>query len=579
MLARVIVDVPVWSLNRELTYEIPDRLEGLVNIGSIVRVPLRNRRVRGWVVGLQDGEQPHPPDPISEARGGAGGGRSGTPAGLQPIMRVSGPHPIFDETLLGVATQLSRRYVHPLSSFLSLFTPPRMGWRSTASDAPRDLARYEQEQAPESRERYILVRLGAREDPGERYAAEIQRQLSAGNGVIVVVPEVREGSRILGALASRFSADAAVVHSGLEPAKRSGALWSVAAGRRRLVLGGRAAVFAPPLRLGSIIVHQEHDPSLKEQRAPYYDGRVVAAFRAAAFHASVILASKTPSFEALSLGGGMRGIEEPQRRSERASWPMVELVEPARRGLPERVVGCLVQSNKRGERVLICLPRVHATPSGPGPSEVEAFVSRVLPRAVVGRADRPHLGLQPGALRRALEADVVIATEAALADVERPPIAAAVALGIDALLHRPSGKAAEDALHLLWDMATLVAGRTPRGRLLIETRSSDHHVIQAVVRGDYRYFASRELLLREDAGVPPSKTLIRIQSPRPPSEKLLAALASLPGTTVLGPSAGGTVGWQMLLKVEELQAMLDPLNEIAATSDEALLVEMDPRDW
>ncbi|HVL51440.1 MAG TPA: primosomal protein N', partial [Actinomycetota bacterium] len=107
MLAGVVVDLAVWGLDKELTYSVPPELAERVRIGSIVRVPLRNRRVRGWVVSVD------PESPV--------------PQGVVAIAAVSGRGPVFDAELLQMSRALARRYVHPLSSFLSLFTPVRLG--------------------------------------------------------------------------------------------------------------------------------------------------------------------------------------------------------------------------------------------------------------------------------------------------------------------------------------------------------------------------------------------------------------------------------------------------------------------
>lgn len=67
-----------------------------------------------------------------------------------------------------------------------------------------------------------------------------------------------------------------------------------------LVLGGRSAVFLPMTRLGLIIVDDEHEYMLKQQYAPpYYHARDVALYRGASSKAPVLLASATPSAEAL----------------------------------------------------------------------------------------------------------------------------------------------------------------------------------------------------------------------------------------------------------------------------------------
>jgi primosomal protein N' len=560
MLVGVIVDLSVWGLNKELTYCVPEDLAERVRIGSIVRVPLRNRRVRGWVAGV---------DPHGEA-----------PEGIVPIAAVSGRGPVFDPALLEMARILARRYVSPLSAFLSLFTPVRLGRRGALwPEAPV---------APEpSPGEGVLWRLKPGEDPLVRYTGLVEKELIAGRGVILAVPEVREGSRILGELASRFPAEAAMVHSGVDPAERSKALWEVAAGRKRLVLGGRAALFAPAFATGAIVLHQEHDPSFKQQQSPYYDARVVAEVRAALTGARFIAASPTPSLNPgywpdIESGAGASAgrwrVEESDRLSERAAWPTTEVVPPPRRGLPQRAIACIIDARRRSERSIILLPRVQATASGPGPEELTSFLHKVVPGARVARADRPGLGTDPGALQAALRADVVIATEAGLADVPRPAVSVAVALGVDGYFSKPKGRAAEDAVAALWALAGLVGGRRPKGRLILEVHTGGHHGIEALVRGDYRYFVRKELEARRQADAPPYVSMVRLQTPDP-SPGLIDRLRELPATRVLGPAPGGSLGYEILLKTKDLQTILDPLGTIVSTATQRVLVEVDPKDW
>lgn len=550
MLVGVVVDLSVWGLNKELTYSVPPELAERVRIGSIVRVPLRNRRVRGWVVSVDSRAEPA--------------------EGIVPIAVVSGRGPVFDADLLAMSRVLARRYVSPLSSFLSLFTPVRLGRRG-ALWPEREPAGH-----PGSAEK-VLWRLKPGEDPLERYAALIAEQLDAGRGAILAVPEVREGSRVLGALAERFPKDAAVVHSGLDPADRSKAQWEVASGRRRLVLGGRAALFAPAFDLGAILLHQEHDPSFKEQQSPYYDARVVAEERAAATGAGLVAASPTPSMNPAYWSGEWRVVEA-DRLAERAAWPAVETVLPPRRGLPQRAIACILDAQRRGERSIILLPRVQATASGPGPQELIALLAKVVPGARVARADRPGLGSDPGALQEALRADVVIASEAGLADVPRPEVSVAIALGVDGYFAKPKGRAAEDAIAALWALGGLVSGRRPKGRMILEVHTGDHHGIEALVRGDYRFFVRKELEARRLAEAPPFRSLIRLQTPDPTPE-LMARLRELPATRVLGPVAGGNLGHEILLKAESLEIILDALGTIVSTANQRVLVEVDPKDW
>ncbi|MEA2591499.1 MAG: hypothetical protein QOD62_1330 [Actinomycetota bacterium] len=524
----------------------------------IVRAPLRGRRVRGWVLAVSPGPE-------------VGDGDTGD--GLVDLAGVSGPAPVFDVGLLGTAYAMARRYVHPLSSFLHLVTPPQMLGRAKGSPAtpPR--------RGGETGGTRTLRRLGPREDPAALYAGMIRRALAEGRGVIVVLPEIREGSLVLERLREAFGEEAAVVHSAQEPAERSRALWDIARGKRRVVLGGRTAALVPAFALGLVIVHSEADRTLKEQRSPYYDAREVAEARASASGADLVLAAEAPSLRSLHRAqSGRWSMVEPPRESMRAVWPVVELVEAGRTAMPRRAVAAVLAARKAGERVLVLVPRLAATPSGPGPAEVAAYLRKVAPQARIARAD-PGAVSGAGDLERALTAEIIVATEGALADVERPAVGAAVALGVDSMIHRPTGRAAEEAFATLWELACLLARAPSRPRLLLETDTPGHHVVQAVVRGDYHFFARHELEARRASEVPPFSTLIRVRAVRQEiGDEVLDRLAELPGTELLGP-VEGRLGAEVLLKVGDREPVLDPLRAIVASAGERLLVEMDPREW
>src|SRR5205807_8793862 len=94
--AEVLLDLPIWGLDRPLTYRIPEALAGRVVPGMIVRAPLRGRRVRGWVLAVS----PCPPTVDGAADEGEG---------LVDLAGVSGPAPVFDVGLLGTAYAMARR--------------------------------------------------------------------------------------------------------------------------------------------------------------------------------------------------------------------------------------------------------------------------------------------------------------------------------------------------------------------------------------------------------------------------------------------------------------------------------------
>ena len=93
---RVVPDVT--GLDKQFDYSLPGQMRAAVSVGSIVRVPLHGRRVRGWVTAL---------DPDLEV----------DPSRLQPVLGISsiGPDPaLIDLAELGI-DPLGRRSTTPIS--------------------------------------------------------------------------------------------------------------------------------------------------------------------------------------------------------------------------------------------------------------------------------------------------------------------------------------------------------------------------------------------------------------------------------------------------------------------------------
>ena len=236
--------------------------------------------------------------------------------------------------------------------------------------------------------------------------------------------------------------------------------WALAAGGVDVVIGARAAAWAPCPDLAAAVVLDEHDESLQEERSPTWHARDVVVERARRAGAPVLLVSPCPSLSGLAAVGDL--VERPPVDDERGGWPIVEVVdrsrdEPWKTSL---VTSALIRHLRDHERTVVC---VHNTP---GRGRILACRScRSLVRcerceAAVGMADdgmltcrrcgetRPAVclvcgasafaNLRPGVtrLREELEAAAGRPVAAVVGRDEEPPPDAGVYVGTEAVLHR-----------------------------------------------------------------------------------------------------------------------------------------------
>ena len=129
----------------------------------------------------------------------------------------------------------------------------------------------------------------------EVYLQATSTALQEGKSALVIVPEIALATQLEAHFVSRFGEQVVLLHSGLSKAERFDQ-WSLAlAGKARIVIGARSAIFAPLSNLGLIIVDEEHDAGLKQDDSLRYNGRDVAVVRARQQNAVVLLGSATPS--------------------------------------------------------------------------------------------------------------------------------------------------------------------------------------------------------------------------------------------------------------------------------------------
>ena len=132
----------------------------------------------------------------------------------------------------------------------------------------------------------------------EVYIRAIRRVVAAGQQAIVLVPEIALATQTLQRLVRRLPR-VAVLHSSLTDAQRAFYYQQIRDGHAAVVVGPRSAVFAPTVKLGLIVVDEEHESSYKQDTVPRYHGRDVAVMRASLEKVPIVLGSATPSLESL----------------------------------------------------------------------------------------------------------------------------------------------------------------------------------------------------------------------------------------------------------------------------------------
>jgi primosomal protein N' (replication factor Y) len=595
--AAVVVETPLAHLDRVFEYAVPDELSSGAVPGARVKVRFAGRDLDGFVVARRE-------RPEHDGR-------------LTPLRRVVSPEPVLTPEVLALCRAVASRYAGTLSDVLRLAVPRRHATAERnlppAPEAPPPLAALDAGAwAAYPAGPAWLRRVAAGESPSAAWTALPGRRgdgdwpaalavaaataLASGRGSILVVPDHRDVDRLDAALTGLLGKGRHVrLTADQGPQARYTAWLKVLRGHVQVVIGTRAAAFAPVHDLGLVAWWDDGDDLLAEPRAPYHHTGVVLGLRATATGAALLTGGFGRSLRVqVGVKDGALVPVEAEPATVRASVPRVTIAgegldeerdgPAARAHLPSRawrvakdalVDGpVLVQVPRRGYqpslscaecrtpvRCTRCRGPVSVPGAGRAPScrwcgltmadafECASCGSHRLRSAVTGaRRTAEEIGRAfPGIPVHTSGSGEVLATVGAepalvIATPGAEPVArggysAVLLLDAWASLDLPVLDAPVEAVRR-WLAGAALAAPGRAAVLCGAPEAVALPAVEALVRWDPAWLASRELAERAELGLPPALRVVQLTGSRRGLESALRQLDDLhlpPSAQVLGP--------------------------------------------
>jgi primosomal protein N' (replication factor Y) len=408
----------------------------------------------------------------------------------------------------------------------------------------------------------------------EVYLRVARRVLERGGQVLVLVPEIGLTPQLVRRFETRLGERAWTYHSDLSEGERLTCWQAARAGRARLLIGTRSAVFLPLPELGLIVVDEEHDASFKQQDGARYHGRDVAVLRARRQAVPVVLGSATPSLE--SLNNALSERYRLLRLTHRAggalepTWAVLDqrgAEGPIHANLLSRIRShldaggqVLLYRNRRGYApVLMCNAcgwsadcercSAHLTwhqsghrlqchhcgasrpqprrcpecgdpnllPLGAGTERLEELLKERFPEWPVHRVDRDQLTGKHD-FERLLDdvrdgtPCILVGTQMLAKGHHLPGVTLSAVLDVDAALFSADFRAPERLGQVVHQVAGR-AGRAERpGEFILQTHHPEHPLLDHLLQRDYLEYATRLLDERRHAGLPPAAGLALVRA-------------------------------------------------------------------
>jgi primosomal protein N' (replication factor Y) (superfamily II helicase) len=598
--ARVAVDIPLSHLDRPFDYAVTAEQDTDAMPGARVRVRFAGRLRDGFIL-----------DRVATAdHEGA----------LSPLSKIVSSEPVLTPEIAKLVRRVADHYAGTFADVVRLAIPPRHAATELAERArkhhelPAEYPAGPLVDYPAGTGFLAALRTGGQPramwqvtpsaapsgDWTLGLAAAARACVESGRGAVIIVPDQADLDRLGEACTQVLGAAGfAVLVAEAGPVARYRAFLSALRGDVRVVIGNRAAAYAPVRDLGLVALWDDGDDLLAEQRAPYPHARDVLALRAHDGPAAALFASyaRTAELQAWLERGWLRELaddrivvrhtaprmkvtadsdwaleRDPAARAARLPHEVFEMV---RATLPQGPV--LVQVPRAGYLVaLVCQECREPARCGfcGGPTRVPAgapheAASGRMSCAWCGRPQTnwecpicgshhvraPIIGAERTAeeLGRAFPQTSVRQSIgghriAAVPDTSgivvatpgaEPPAAGgyagAVLLDTPLLLLRQDLRAPEEALRRWLNVVALVRSGADGGSVIAVGESSGR-ALQALVRVDPGGFAARELAERAAARFPPAIKLITIEGPAEALREF-ASLVHAPSTAQsLGPA-------------------------------------------
>ncbi len=271
--AEVVVDVA--ALQAPFSYAIPDALLGSVEVGTKVKVPFGKRIDYGWIVEVRESND--------EAD-----------LKLKEITKSVSSGPSSEVVQLCIAA--SKLWGCSAAQFLKLASP-KVSIRTRLERDPEGLGQEGFQQYTYG-ERAGVIWETPNFDEASWAHSLFEFHRSSARSIIVALPNE---SRVDG-LHTRL------LDLGIE-ALRYPEDFQKMDGNPRVVLGSRSAIVASVGHLGAILLVDSCDPSMRDQRSPYWEAWRLAKLRSDISGCDLLLLGSAPPIEALNKELRQRSLE------------------------------------------------------------------------------------------------------------------------------------------------------------------------------------------------------------------------------------------------------------------------------
>jgi len=217
------------------------------------------------------------------------------------------PEPLPHQ-LIELALWISKYYTTPLATVLQTILPRGIDKKRRTKTIQMDIVKRNRTNIVLNKQQKEVLEIISKNNSGtfllqgvtgsgktEVYINAAKQSIENNKSVIIIVPEIALTSQLIAEFSKHFS-NLLLTHSKMSESFRH-IIWSKAlkSSDPIVIIGPRSTLFTPLKDIGTIIIDEAHEPSLKQDQSPKYSALRVATMLGRFHKAKVIFGSATPS--------------------------------------------------------------------------------------------------------------------------------------------------------------------------------------------------------------------------------------------------------------------------------------------
>ena len=282
--ARVAIDSPLPQLDRLFDYEIAEGIRDSITVGARVRVPF------GRGVGLSDG---YVVELVSQ---------SDFTGKLARLEELVSPVSVLTPEIYALCRSVADRQAVTIADVFKLAIPTRsvaVEKKWIAASGELQVTKPKPKQT--GQRSFVFVEPRTNEHGPiwvQQLVSRAIANLESGESTILVVPDYRDQAVLIRELKLRTSTENVVDYTSQQTnSLRYSAFLRCLSPAPAIVIGSRAALYAPVSNLGEIVIWDDGDNNLQEPTSPYTNARDVALIRQSQTGVNLLFAAHARSSE------------------------------------------------------------------------------------------------------------------------------------------------------------------------------------------------------------------------------------------------------------------------------------------